>query len=148
VSILPTGEDRLVQFKIDEIEYVLLIDGERKRVIELDVVTQPPSTGMTEGKEEKSTARRDSGIALMIGGAAISLFGILVKFGEEQVTVTPSDVDYDEKSHSTANYVLMASGAVLFLAGLALVTSNPSNNETAFIKIDPTSTIVGVNLSF
>ena len=78
----------------------------------------------------------------------MAAFGAFVKMGDEQVTITPTNVDYDDKSYSTANYVLMGAGALMFLIGMTMVTSNPSQRNHAFIDVDQSSTIVGINWSF
>lgn len=149
VSILieDTGEFRSVP--VDDILYVVLIDDGGKRVIEFEapVEASTPLPAAAPGPATKQKKSSDGAVALMVIGGAVAVVGAAVKFGDEELNITPNAVDYSDKTYNTANYVMMVGGGAMFLVGLTLVAKRSRAAEHTMIDVSGRDMRLGVRLS-
>jgi len=134
ISIL--DEDRsiaedLKRYPLFEIDYIVLEDESGRRVLDIagskaETKTQPIGPAPTRGTRDRD--REGEGIALTILGLGCAGLGALVKFGDEKLTVTEHDIDYDEKSYNATNYVLIVGGGTIALAGIIILAGNSTDS--------------------
>jgi|GEM_PF-1890025 len=166
ISILIESEDQESSFQSIEtadIHYIVLEDGTEKRVIEFKksspVPKAPKSTSTPSSSlyptQRPPTKKYESshvtdGILLSALGGGVALVGILVKFGEEKVTITESSIDYDEETYNGINYAMMIGGGVLFIGGIFLASSggSPTNVSGVNLYMDYETRALGLSYAF
>ena len=152
ISILIDKTAEFRRILTANIQYVLLVDAGEQRVIDFYSVSAGPVMPRPIGTEQKNeSGKRDLGIGMMICGGGIGLVGALVKFGDEKLVVTTTDVKYDENSYNTYNYILMAGGGLMFVLGL-IWASEPSERtdrvDHAVIEFGKHETRIGLIFEF
>jgi hypothetical protein len=160
ISILIEEDGQAPSFQsieTDDIHYIVLEDNAGKRVIEFTKpLSKPkapkaidPLTYPTQ-RPPAPTDRKTDGILLATAGAGIALIGVLVKFGEEKVTITESSIDYDEETYNGVNYAMMVGGCILFAGGLFLASSDGSSTNVSGFHpyIDNDSGSLGLSYTF
>ena len=145
-----TGEYR--QILVVDVKYVLLVDGEQQRLVEFG---PEPFSSMAERESSASSPsrakRRDAGVVMITFGVAAAAVGIFDKFGDPKVTVTETEVKYEDTSYNGVNYVLMALGGMLIIGGIILATEpdkTPSEMKHAIFEVRDQRTRFGVVLDF
>lgn len=132
IAILISDSDELLRFQTAEIDHIVFEEDGESYVI--DMTEQPPPTKYTTPPRPVQTADTDTGVALMLSGAAIGLLGALVKFGDEKATITESSIDYDEKSYNGLNYAMMGLGGVMFILGASTSLGPASADSDAGVE--------------
>lgn len=146
VSIVPDSSMNLMRIDISEIDYVLLMDGESRRIIDF---TQHNTMKINMiQKQRKTLSNKNNGIGLMIFGAAAGLTGTLIKFGGPKTTISDSEIDLDDKSYNAGNYLLMGIGGFAFISGLVLVNIPDKAENHAYLELEKDIKKIGINLTF
>ena len=127
ISIYLEDSAKLLQFSPAQIHHLVFEDDGVQEVVSLSVVEPEPSRLGTR-----------SSTSLMLCGFGASVFGALVKFGGEKVTVTEDSVIYEEKSYNAANYVFMAAGGAMVVLGIVMQMSSSGGGSThALLTVEP-----------
>ena len=135
-----------------DIDFVLLVDGEQRRLIEFTPVIQTPLAPAPSAKPETlESDKKGAGIGALVFGSGLAVFGALVKFGGEKVIMTDSELTYEEHTYNTANYVVIVGGAILAVVGIALIAAGPEkadDTKNAFLELREEETRVGIAVGF
>ena len=131
IGMLLSDSGELLRFRVEDVDYVVLQDGDRDQVI--DLLSAPGSDPLT-GSQYRAKHRDDyTGVVLIVVGAAIAAFGALDKFGGPKCTVDESSIDCDEESYDTLNYALMGVGGLLVVVGI-VQSSNPNPQHSGVLS--------------
>jgi hypothetical protein len=151
------GGSELSRFVVADIDYIVLEDDESERVIDFSSLGKTPMSEPTSSAPEVMPSHysrydEDTGTGhLLIGLGAVSAgVGALVKFGGERVTVTNSQIDYDEKTYNGLNYALIIGGVALAVIGIVSIGNEKSESNTG-VSLDcgPNGrTYVGIGYRF
>jgi len=116
IGMLLSDSGELLRFRVQDVEYIVLQDGDLEQVIDL---LSSPRRGASPGSPAYPTMRRENHPPVLIAlGFAAGTLGLLYKFGGPKCTISSSSMDCDEKSYSGINYALMAAGALLVVIGI------------------------------
>ncbi len=123
LTVDETGERKLLQVPVQNINYILLEDVPGTRVVQF--------VGRQRVAGQPQTARPEplNPVAIVLCGSVLCAFGALVKLGDEKLTVTNSSVKYNEKTYNGLNYALMIGGGLLATIGLMSLTDSTGKDR-------------------
>jgi len=135
-----------------DIDFVLLVDGEQRRLIEFTPLSRTPLTPSPAAQPEKlESDKKAAGIGALVFGSGLAIVGAVVKFGGAKVTVTESGIDYQDKTYNGGNYAMMIGGAILVIAGIVMIADAPEkadDTSNAFLELREKETRVGIAVGF
>ena len=164
-SLLMDGSTDLKRLEPQDIDYIVLEDEDGQQVVDLSSLSNAPllfadpndiaSGPAPVGELPTPESYGMGGLPLILVGGTMAAIGGIVKFGDEKYTITAEGIGYQEESYNAFNYVLMAVGGAVAIAGTILDSTEPSSgSQHSLLTISPQTgsmsraPVVGFRLKF
>ena len=119
VALLMSGEERLLRFRIEEIDHVVVVDGIASQVIDfVDICTSV--INRVAVAHAAPPERSASGVPSIVVGVLIGGTGAFMKRGE---------------TYASVNYVMMGSGVLLVVLGIVSELVRPRYADSQRMRV-------------